>query len=764
MKRLFLTLVTLLFTTQAQAAILVFSPNGSYTTKTSLSAAAAAADTASKTVVVTSALSSSFSNISSATLHAWPSDRKLKVEKGGSIGNTTAFKINAPFEAGSYPIFTGTGKVLIDSGDEINATWFATSGTGTYSSPWIIDLSKVMAAAGYSNSQNGGGVVFDTGYYRVSSVTEMNPASSSKHVSLRARVPGSTYIMLANAANCSILKWSDGIGYSHNATVDGIIFDGNASNQTVAHPLVEVNAAYSMPFTRCIFQNSKGEGLKLDITSPSIGGAAFNLGNNEYNGNVDGLVIQANGGPAMDYTISGVGAIQFNTGYGIHVIGTSGAVSNVNIRDGHFETNTLGDILYDNVAGGNINGNSFSVVATGTASVKLINGSNNVSIWGNTWNMGQNNIENTFYPLYFDATTFDNRYWANRVVSNASQITVANASYKIYDAGNNYSLDHYQNVVRTPENSVSNDNGAYGLSGPTGETIGLIANYLLYSSDLTNGAWQASGGTVVTNLGATVSRPPTYNPDLVSRVIFTAATDYLLQDVTVSAKAGEVFTFSFWAQTTSGSNASDEFTAFIGDVGSNFSQEVSIHPSWIPVSGKLNPWRRYSVSVVASVDASTMRVKFKPVANGNTIWIWGAQLNRGKLAPYIPTTTAAVTLFPGFKTSHLYADHGVSSGYNDLGSVSGSVGVSAIDGKNQMLTLSNNITSLSLSDAGMPGAELVLKIKQASAGGKTVSFYSTVKITGGAYTLTATANAVDVLSFFWDGVAWYEKSRVQDVK
>lgn len=91
MKRILLTIIALLFATQSQAAILVMSQNGTYTTATSLSSAATRADVAGKTVHVTSALSSSFSNISSATVHAWPSDRKLVVDKGGSINPTTKF-------------------------------------------------------------------------------------------------------------------------------------------------------------------------------------------------------------------------------------------------------------------------------------------------------------------------------------------------------------------------------------------------------------------------------------------------------------------------------------------------------------------------------------------------------------------------------------------------------------------------------------------------------------------------------------------------
>lgn len=71
--------------------IRVVSANGEYVTTSSLATAAVSADAAGKTVVVTSPLSAVQSNISSATLHAWPSDRLLKVEKSGSINPTTKF-------------------------------------------------------------------------------------------------------------------------------------------------------------------------------------------------------------------------------------------------------------------------------------------------------------------------------------------------------------------------------------------------------------------------------------------------------------------------------------------------------------------------------------------------------------------------------------------------------------------------------------------------------------------------------------------------
>ena len=112
-KFLFSLFMLLVLSGNSFAAILVFSPNGTYTTKLDLATAATAVDVAGKTVVVTSPLSAVQSNISSATVHGWPSDRKLEVENGGSIGNTTTFRVNGPFSAGdgTYQVFTGSGTV-----------------------------------------------------------------------------------------------------------------------------------------------------------------------------------------------------------------------------------------------------------------------------------------------------------------------------------------------------------------------------------------------------------------------------------------------------------------------------------------------------------------------------------------------------------------------------------------------------------------------------------------------------------------------------
>ncbi|MBL0225842.1 MAG: hypothetical protein IPQ16_09785 [Geobacteraceae bacterium] len=82
MKRfVFSLLFYVTLTGHAGAAVLVLSPDGTYTTKSSLAEAATAADTAGKTVVVTSPQTLTANLV-------WPADRELQFRKGGYIVST----------------------------------------------------------------------------------------------------------------------------------------------------------------------------------------------------------------------------------------------------------------------------------------------------------------------------------------------------------------------------------------------------------------------------------------------------------------------------------------------------------------------------------------------------------------------------------------------------------------------------------------------------------------------------------------------------
>jgi hypothetical protein len=119
MKKLFLICIVLLFPVQLRAAVLVFKPDGTYTTKTGIEAAAATAE--GKRVVVTSAYTLT-DNLT------WPSDRSLEIEKGGllTIVSGKNLAIKGPFQAGPYQVFAGSGSVTFGSSSIAEAfpNWF----------------------------------------------------------------------------------------------------------------------------------------------------------------------------------------------------------------------------------------------------------------------------------------------------------------------------------------------------------------------------------------------------------------------------------------------------------------------------------------------------------------------------------------------------------------------------------------------------------------------------------------------------------------
>jgi hypothetical protein len=70
------------------------------------------------------------------------------------------------------------------------------------------------------------------------------------------------------------------------------------------------------------------------------------------------------------------------------------------------------------------------------------------------------------------------------------------------------------------------------------------------------------------------------------------------------------------------------------------------------------------------------------------------------------------------------------------------------NGNVQKITLNNNLTLNSLSNV-TSGDSLTLIVTQDGTGGRTLS--STMKFAGGTKTLSTGANAIDVITIFYDG-------------
>jgi hypothetical protein len=259
----------------SHAAILVFSPNGTYTTKPDLTTAATAADAAGKTVVVTSALSAVQSNISSATVHGWPVDRALRVEKGGSIANTTTFRLNGPFSTGDYQVFAGSGTVT--GLKEARPEWFGAAGDGTTD-----DTAAINAAVQATN----GWVKFTHGKtYIISPATPMTFASGATFVAFPMKsnmlidLTGSTLKLKNGYSTDGAPKRGEFFGATtalSNIIIKGGTMDGNGANNKIS-PSRGSGTYNRYPQSFVIFStdNGRGSNILLDgVTLQNSAGAS----------------------------------------------------------------------------------------------------------------------------------------------------------------------------------------------------------------------------------------------------------------------------------------------------------------------------------------------------------------------------------------------------------------------------------------------------------------------------------------------------------
>lgn len=230
----------------ADGAVLVTSPSGNYTPTTTLAAAAIDPNAAGKTVVVTSVLSAVQSNISSATLHAWPSDRVLKIEKGGSIANTTLFRNNGNVII-SGGTLAGSGRFINNTGSvTVNGSYQAFTGTGGVTGLHVIKPQWF-------------GVIPDTGADLATGMTLLNAAMSGS--------PGAAVDFTEGVYKSSVAFWPAGYGIQARALGKVVIEppDGG-SNYTFVGGDREAG-----PFTESIrlSENMAVGGTSATVTSSS---------------------------------------------------------------------------------------------------------------------------------------------------------------------------------------------------------------------------------------------------------------------------------------------------------------------------------------------------------------------------------------------------------------------------------------------------------------------------------------------------------------
>ena len=93
----------------------------------------------------------------------------------------------------------------------------------------------------------------------------------------------------------------------------------------------------------------------------------------------------------------------------------------------------------------------------------------------------------------------------------------------------------------------------------------------------------------------------------------------------------------------------------------------------------------------------------------------------------------------------------------DNGNSSTAVSIKWYNGNKQKSTLTGNCTFTFIAPSGP--CNLVLKLIQDGTGNRTVTWPGTVKWPSSTSpTLTTTANAVDIITFYWNGISYYGNS------
>lgn len=98
-----------------------------------------------------------------------------------------------------------------------------------------------------------------------------------------------------------------------------------------------------------------------------------------------------------------------------------------------------------------------------------------------------------------------------------------------------------------------------------------------------------------------------------------------------------------------------------------------------------------------------------------------------------------------------------SSEQNDGNSGAGTKNIDWTTGNNHLLTLTGNPTLTFTTPPGTTGTtHLTLRLVQDATGGRTITWPATVKWIGSsAPTLSTAANAVDIVTFYFNGTNYY---------
>ena len=147
------------------------------------------------------------------------------------------------------------------------------------------------------------------------------------------------------------------------------------------------------------------------------------------------------------------------------------------------------------------------------------------------------------------------------------------------------------------------------------------------------------------------------------------------------------------------------------------------------------------------------------LGNGSQLTGIVSSYGNANVAAYLPTYTGNLVSLTGnvTTTANISATNRViASNYREgvfsFGNATGTITPDIANGSIQTMTLTGNITFNSITNTAA-GSSATFILTQDGTGGRTLT--STMKFAGGSKTLSTAANAVDIISVFYDGTTYY---------